>query len=163
MSNRIVLLIVFAILVLAVTAVIIAGRLQKEIGDRVEQVADKKFDEVIHSGGSVGGEAKAYTGNIVFENMEAEPVGSDYVQISGIVRNNGDRTVTSLKVHVSLLDEDGVEVAGRTDYFAHSFPFGDNNTPINPNSAKRIQSHLTGTSGWQGGEVRVSVLELALK
>ncbi len=81
----------------------------------------------------------------------------------GVVRNKGDQVVTWVDATFSLLDEDGVQVAGRTELLAHSLPFGDNNTPIPPNSTKRFKCPISNVPAEWDGEVKWTITDVVLQ
>jgi len=132
---------------------------QKEIGRRLDTAVGD-----VYGGGKLGAEADAYKGHVSME-VRAERVGeSPQVKLTGIVRNSGSRTVTYLKVRFSLLDEDGVQVAARTDLIAHGLSLGDNNSPVDPHSAKRFTSAVDNVpADWLPGSVRCIIEEIAIK
>ena len=81
----------------------------------------------------------------------------------GVVRNDGDQVVTWVDATFSLLDEDGVQVAGRTELLAHSLPFGENNTPVPPKSAKRFQCPISNVPADWDGEVKWTITDVVLQ
>jgi len=125
------------------------------------KATERKIDNSFKGGGVADKAAQAYAKNVIFK-LEASRTSKGEVTVSGTVRNNGSKTVTYLKAHISLLNKDGVEVGGRTDLLAHSYPFGDNNTPIYAGGAKLITCPVS-NSNWNGGKMKVSVIEIAIK
>jgi len=83
--------------------------------------------------------------------------------LKGFVRNDGDRTVTYADVTFSLLDEDGVQLAGRSELIAHRLPFGDNNTPIPAHSRKRFQCPIRNVPADWDGEIKWTIEQIMLK
>jgi hypothetical protein len=72
-------------------------------------------------------------------------------RLVGVVRNKGPLTVISMSATFSLLDKRGVQVAGRSELIAHDLPFGDNNTPVRPHSAKEFRCPISGVpKDWTG-------------
>jgi hypothetical protein len=138
------------------------GGCQQQVERGVQKAAEKKIDQRMYGGGTTGGAAETYAEHLAFE-MVARRIGENEVRIDGIVRNTGNRTVTHLEVSVGLLDASGVQVAGRTDWFAHTLPFGENNTPLMPGQAKRVGCRINDSGRWTSGAVDVRVLSVALK
>ena len=132
---------------------------QKEIGRRLDSAAG-----ALYGGGMMGTEADAYKANLSFE-VQATRVGeSAKVDLKGTVRNSGARTVTYLKVRFVFLDKDRVQVASRTDLLAHGLTLGDNNSPVDANSAKRFISAVDNVpSDWTPGAVTCVIEEIAIK
>jgi len=132
---------------------------RKEVGQRL----DSAFGE-IYGGGSLGPEADAYCEHVCIQ-VNAERLGdSPKVKLTGTVRNTGTRKVTYLKVRFSLLDEEGVQLASRTDLLAHGLSFGDNNSPIDPNFAKRFVSTVDNVPpDWVPGSAKCIIEEIAIK
>jgi hypothetical protein len=155
--KRLVLIAVLAPVVLS------TGCLNLELAAKegAKEAAGEKIDKSFKGGGVANKAAQTYARNISFA-LRASRTNSGVVTLTGLVRNNGSRTVTYLKAHLSLLDKDGVEVGGRTDLLAHSYPFGDNNTPIPPGAAKRIKCPIN-NSNWKGGKFTASIIEIAIK
>ncbi|MDP6545381.1 MAG: FxLYD domain-containing protein [Phycisphaerae bacterium] len=154
--NRLVLVAILAFLMLSG-----CGWLESAAERGAEKAAGKKIDNSFKGGGVADKTAQAYAKNVTFK-LKASRTSKGKVTVSGTVRNNGSKTVTYLKAHISLLNKDGVEVGGRTDLLAHSYPFGDNNTPIYAGGAKLITCPID-NSNWNGGKMRVSVIEIAIK
>jgi len=144
-----------------VACTMIAG-CQAQVGRGDQKGTEKKIDQKLYGGGKTGEEADAYAANITFE-MVALRIEEDEVRVTGIVRNNGDRIVTYLKVYIGLLDENGVQVVGRTDWFAHTMLWGENNTPIMPGRAKRVGCVVGEADKWKSGKVDVRILNIAIK
>ncbi len=132
---------------------------RKEVGQRL----DSAFGEM-YGGGALGLEADAYREHVSIE-VKAERLGdTPKVKLTGTVRNTGPRTVTYLNVRFSLLDEDGVQVAARTDLLAHGLSIGDNNSPVDSNFAKRFISTADNVPpDWAPGSVRCFIEEIAIK
>jgi hypothetical protein len=125
-----------------------------------QRATERKLEKDFKGEGVTNDEARTYGKYITFD-VKAERVNDNQVYINGVVRNTGTRKVTFLKVQIRLLGDDGVQVAGRTDLLAHTFPFGENNTPILPGGAKRFGSPVD-TSRWTGGQVEMDVIEIAI-
>jgi len=81
----------------------------------------------------------------------------------GVIRNKGNREVTWVDASFSLLDEGGVQVAGRTELLAHNLPFGDNNTPLPPDSAKRFKCPISDVPTDWDGEVKWTITDVVLQ
>jgi len=81
----------------------------------------------------------------------------------GTIHNKGDRMVTWVDANFSLLDKDGIQVAGRSDLLAHSFPVGDNNTPIPPRSAKRFTTPIRNVPADWDGEIKWTIRDLVFE
>lgn len=136
-------------------------RLELAAKEGANEAAGEKIDRSFKGGGVANKAAQAYSRNISFA-LKAARTNKNQVTLTGLVRNNGSKTVTYLKAHMSLQDKDGVEIGGRTDLLAHSYPFGDNNTPIPPGGAKRIICPIA-NKDWKSGKFTVSVIEIAIK
>ena len=152
-------------LVLGVTAIVACMMMagcQAQVERGVQKAAEKKMNQKLYGGGKTGDKADTYAANITFE-MVATRSDEDKVGVTGIVSNNGNKTVTHLEVSVGLIDESGVQVAGRTDWFAHTMPFGENNTPLMPGRAKRVSCVVSNAGNWKPGKVDVQVLNIAIK
>ena len=135
---------------------------RREVERGVERGTERKIDRELYSGGTTGAKADAYASKIRF-NMTVKRQPNGEVLLTGLVHNTGSKTVTHLKVQISLLDRNGVQVGGKTDLFAHTLPFGDNNTPILPRSRKRVRTTVRAPKDWQGGKVDITVLRIAVK
>ena len=146
---------------LVLTAALVALALpscEKAVERGTQQAVEKKIDEKLSGGGTAD---LAYGDQLVFD-LKGQRA-AEGVMVSGLVRNNGSKPVIFLKVAVALLDKDGVQVAGRTDLFAHTFPFGENNTPIMPKAAKRVEVVIDDGGRWTAGAVSVAILELRVQ
>ena len=146
----------------AIVACMMIAGCQAQVERGVQKAAEKKIDQKLHGGGKTGEAAEAYAANITFE-MVGLRIEEDEVRVTGIVRNKGDKIVTHLEVYIGLLDENGVQVAGRTDWFAHTMPFGENNTPLMPGGAKRVGCVVDDADKWKSGKVDVKILNIAIK
>jgi hypothetical protein len=71
--------------------------------------------------------------------------------------------VTWLNLAVSLVDAEGVEVAGGSDIVAHTLPIGENNTPLTPGTAKRVTIHIRRNVDVKNLKVVPHVVDLAVK
>ncbi|MDP6045979.1 MAG: hypothetical protein QGH94_13370 [Phycisphaerae bacterium] len=153
-----------SVLAAVLTAAVLSagcGGLESAAERGAHRAAGEKIDRTFKGGGVANQAAQAYAKNIRFE-LRAVRASKDKIVVSGLVGNDGARTVTYMKVHISLQDKDGVEVGGRTDLFAHNQLFGDNNTPIRPRSAKHVTCPISNSS-WPGGRMTISVTEIAIK
>lgn len=146
----------------AIVACMMMAGCQAQVERGAQKATEKKIDQKLYGGGKTGDEADAYAANITFE-MIAMRIGEDEVRVTGIVSNNGNKTVTHLEVYIGLIDENGVQVAGRTDWFAHTLPFGENNTPLMPGRPKRVGCVVSNAGNWKPGKVDVQVLNIAIK
>lgn len=84
-------------------------------------------------------------------------------RLVGVIRNTGPLTVRYMNVTFSLLDERGVQVAGRSELIAHELPFGDNNTPVLPNSAKEFRCPISGVPKDWTGKITYKVDKVTLE
>ena len=132
---------------------------RKEVGQRL----DSAFGEV-YGGGVLGPEADAYREHVSIQ-VRAERVGDGpQVKLTGTVRNTGPRSVTYLKVRFSLYDGEGIQVASRSDLIAHGLSFGDNNSPVDANCAKRFIGAVDDVPPeWLPGSVKCFIDEIAIK
>jgi hypothetical protein len=153
-----------------VTAIVIAfGRIENAARDGAKEAVNEKIDEAINGGvkGVIQGDgvadeaAQAYAENIKFELTPTRTTPGT-VTVSGLVRNNGAKKITYLEVEIALVDADGVVLSQRSDLLAHNLPFGDNNSPVLPGTAKRIICPIT-NSDWKDGKVVASITKIAIK
>ena len=105
----------------------------------------------------------AYAEMIRFPQVSVKPAGIKDLRLDWLVRNDGDRTVTRLEVRISLQDERGVELAGDTDLFAHSLPFGENNTPVQAHSTKQAGGELENARDWKRGKIVVTIIDIEVE
>jgi hypothetical protein len=159
--------------VLLVALLMMRDQIRGGVKEGVQSAAEKKIDEgadklggtirsILQGGAPVTEESLAYERELVF-SMTPTRISPDVVEVAGTVRNTGDRKVTFLKVSIVLLDTSGTQVAGRTDYFAHTLPVGDNTSPILPRGSVRVQSTVADGGRWTGGTVRIDVQKIALE
>ena len=104
-----------------------------------------------------------YAEKITFPKVTVAPAEDNALRMDFIVRNGGDEKVTYLEVTISLLDEEGIQVAGRIDLFAHDGILGENNTPILPQSAKRAGCEVQNAGDWKDGKIVVTIERLTLE
>lgn len=155
-----------AVVVAALAAMCTATSCQKQVEQGVQRAAEKKMDERLYGGGQLDNDATLeYASQLSFDLSAARNQTPDKTEIlvTGVARNAGDRTVTWLKLAVGLVDSEGVEVAGGSDIVAHTLPVGENNTPLRPQSAKRITIHVDSSVDPAGLKVVPHVVELATK
>lgn len=100
---------------------------------------------------------EVYAKNISFPKVRVSSGSEDSLRMDFIVRNAGQKKVVFLEVTIALLDKDGVQIAGRTDWFAHSSIFGENNTPILPQSSKRAGCEVQKGAQWEQGKIVVTI------
>jgi len=107
--------------------------------------------------------AKEYARNISFPKVKINRSSPKELRLDFVVRNNNDRKVTRLDVEIALLDENGVQLAGRTDLFAHDSIFGENNTPIPAKGSKYAGCELQNPRQWKKGRVVVTITDIAMQ
>ncbi len=100
-----------------------------------------------------------YAKNISFPEMKVKLRG-DEIRWDVLVQNNGNKRIKYLKVEFNFLDNNGVIVANDDDLLAHDMIFGENNSPILPNSGKWAGGDLDNDRNWKDGRVTVTILEL---
>lgn len=160
------LIITLVVLVLIAVGLIIGfGRIEDAAKEGAKEAVDERLDNAIdgvfQADGVADEGAQAYSEHIKFE-LKASRTSDDTVTVGGLVRNNGSKKVTFLKVLIVLLDGDGVVVGERTDLLAHNLPIGDNNSPVLPGTAKRVTSPIS-NSDWKDGKVKASIVKIAIK
>ncbi|MDP6045982.1 MAG: FxLYD domain-containing protein [Phycisphaerae bacterium] len=111
-------------------------------------------------GGSANQAAQAYARNVQLQ-LTALRTSDDKVTVSGMVVNDGSRTVTLLKVRIALLGEKGKEIAECTELLAENRLFGGR-APIGPASANQVSCTID-NSDWASGKITTSVVEIAIK
>ncbi len=108
-------------------------------------------------------DAKQYARNISFPKVTIKRSGVKELRLDFVVRNDNDMAVTRLAVEIALLDENGVQVAGRSDLFAHDSIFGENNTPVPAKGSKYAGCELKNPRQWKSGAVKVTITEIAVQ
>jgi len=148
------------VVVLAV-AVAFAGML---VGPRTMELTD--VEAVVGDSLAAGNSdplAKEYARNIAFPKVTIKRSGLDDLRLDFVVRNNNARKVTRLDVEITLLDDSGVQMGGRTDIFAHDSIFGENNTPIPAKGSKYAGCELKNPRQWKKGRVVVTITDIAVQ
>jgi glutaredoxin-related protein len=154
-----------AVLAVGLAALCLLASCQQQVEQGVQKATEKKFDERLYAGGTLESGQTGYAANLSFDLTAASATSGDTTEIvvSGVVRNNGDKTVTWLNLAVSLVDAEGVEVAGGSDIVAHTLPIGENNTPLTPGTAKRVTIHIRRSVDVKNLKVVPHVVDLAVK
>jgi len=111
-------------------------------------------------GGSANQAAQAYARNVQLQ-LTALRTSDDEVTVSGMVVNDGSRTVTLLKVRITLLDAKGKQIAECTELLAENRFLGGR-APIRPASANQVSCTIK-NSDWTGGKITTSVVEISIK
>jgi hypothetical protein len=110
--------------------------------------------------GSANQAAQAYARNVQLQ-LTASRTSDEKITVSGMIVNDGSRTVTLLKVRIALLDAKGKEIAECTELLAENRFFGGR-APVGPASANEVSCTIK-NSDWTGGKMTTSVVEIAIK
>ena len=98
-----------------------------------------------------------YAENITFANasVRRHPEREDQLLVDLDVANNGDKTVTKLRVYIDFYNRDGRKAVDDTEQLGSDSHY--NKPPILPNSSKRAMIKLY-REDWSGGKMVVKIM-----
>jgi hypothetical protein len=126
---------------------------------------ERKIDPSLLVDDAGGPIESPYAEKITFSNpsVRPNPQDDDELLISLDVRNAGDKTVTHLHIWADFYNRNGVKAADEGELLAHDMRWGDNNTPIPPQSSKRGIIELDSPENWVGGKMVITIMSLETK
>ena len=86
------------------------------------------------------GEKQAYINKVRIINLKATETISGGLEISGIIRNLGNRTLNKVEIIIYFLDKDGMPIFEETysPVWVSEYSFGVSNKPLKPNYSRRF-------------------------
>jgi len=86
------------------------------------------------------GEKQAYINKIRIINLKATEKIPERIEVSGIIRNLGNRTLNKVEIIIYFLDKDGMPIFEETysPVWVSEYSFGTSNKPLKPNYSRRF-------------------------
>jgi len=86
------------------------------------------------------GEKQTYLYKVRIINLKATETIPEGLEISGIIRNLGNRTLNKVEIIIYFLDKDGMPIFEETysPVWVSEYSFGTSNKPIKPNYSRRF-------------------------
>jgi hypothetical protein len=101
-----------------------ASEKTKDLDDRIENI----------------GEKQAYINKVRIINLKATEKIPERIEVSGIIRNLGNRTLNKVEIIIYFLDKDGMPIFEETysPVWVSEYSFGTSNKPLKPNYSRRF-------------------------
>ena len=86
------------------------------------------------------GEKQAYINKVRIINLKATEKIPERIEVSGIIRNLGNRTLNKVDIIIYFLDKDGMPIFEETysPVWVSEYSFGTSNKPLKPNYSRRF-------------------------
>ncbi len=86
------------------------------------------------------GEKQAYINKVRIINLKATEIRPERIEISGIIRNLGNRTLNKVEMIIYFLDKDGMPIFEETysPVWVSEYSTGVSNKPLKPNYSRRF-------------------------
>ena len=86
------------------------------------------------------GEKQAYINKVRIINLKATETRPERIEVSGIIRNLGNRTLNKVEIIIYFLDKDGMPIFEETysPVWVSEYSFGTSNKPLKPNYSRRF-------------------------
>lgn len=86
------------------------------------------------------GEKQAYINKVRIINLKATEKIPERIEVSGIIRNLGNRTLNKVEIIIYFLDKDGMPIFEETysPVWVSEYSFGTSNKPLKPNYSRRF-------------------------
>ena len=86
------------------------------------------------------GEKQAYINKVRIINLKAAETRPERLELSGIIRNLGNRTLNKVEIIIYFLDKDGMPIFEETysPVWVSEYSFGTSNKPLKPNYSRRF-------------------------
>lgn len=84
------------------------------------------------------GEKQAYINKVRIINLKATETRPERIEVSGIIRNLGNRTLNKVEIIIYFLDKDGMPIFEETysPVWVSEYSFGTSNKPLKPNYSR---------------------------
>lgn len=105
-----------------------ASEKTKDLGERIENI----------------GEKQAYINKLRIINLKATEKIPERIEVSGIIRNLGNRTLNKVEIIIYFLDKDGMPIFEETysPVWVSEYSFGTSNKPLKPNYSRRFGCNI---------------------
>ncbi len=103
-----------------------------------EKVEASKKPKDLDEGIENIGEKQAYINKIRIINLKAAETRPERLEVSGIIRNLGNRTLNKVEITIFFLDKDGMPIFEETysPVWVSEYSFGTSNKPLKPNYSR---------------------------
>jgi hypothetical protein len=108
------------------------------------------------------GEKQAYINKLRIINLKATEIRPERIEISGIIRNLGNRTLNKVDIIIYFLDKDGMPIFEETysPVWVSEYSFGVSNKPLKPNYSRRFGYSIEDVPPDWAKKVRAEITEI---
>ncbi len=108
------------------------------------------------------GEKQAYINKVRIINLKATETRPERLEISGIIRNLGKRTLNKVEMIIYFLDKDGMPIFEDTysPVWVSEYSFGVSNKPLKPNYSRRFGYSIDDVPSDWAKKVRAEITDI---
>jgi len=108
------------------------------------------------------GEKQAYINKVRIINLKATETIPEGLEISGIIRNLGNRTLNKVEIIIYFLDKDGMPIFEETysPVWVSEYSFGTSNKPLKPNYSRRFGYRIDDVPSDWAKKIRAEITDI---